>query len=82
MNFKGGIIKNSNGYLMIYSKNHPMAGKNGYVPLHRLVYANYLGRNLSSDEIIHHKNGNKTDNEIENLQLVNTSQHRTKKSIF
>ena len=77
MNFKGGISKSGEGYLMIHLKNHPMAGHNGYVYLHRLIYAEYIGRNLKSDEIIHHKNGNKLDNRIENLQLVNMSQHRT-----
>lgn len=77
MRNKSGITISSYGYILIHKKNHPMAGKDNYIPLHRLVYSEYLGRNLTRDEVIHHKNGIKTDNRIENLQLVSNSQHRT-----
>jgi hypothetical protein len=36
---------------------------------------NYLGRSLSSKEIIHHKNGDKKDNTVDNLEIVNASAH-------
>ncbi len=75
--WKGGIKNHSAGYRYIWKPDHPACTKYGYVFEHRLIMEEYLGRYLTKDENIHHINGIKTDNRIENLQLCgNNSEHR------
>jgi len=69
----GGKSISSCGYSLIWKPNHPLAQKKGYILEHRLVMSEYIGRNLKSDEIVHHINGNKLDNRIDNLQLLSKS---------
>lgn len=69
--WKGGRILRR-GYVLIYRPDHhsiPEGSSRKYVLEHRLVMEEHLGRPLSRRETIHHKNGNRADNRIENLEL-------------
>lgn len=67
--WKGGKNKQANGYVLVYCPSHPHAYNGKYVPEHRLVMEELLGRFLSPEEIVHHKNGERDDNRRENLSL-------------
>lgn len=66
--WRGGYVI-SKGYKYIYNPAHPNSTKMGYVLEHRLAMEKKLGRRLKPTEIVHHKNGVKTDNKISNLVL-------------
>jgi len=72
-------------------RGHQYTGKfvrsDGYVAVkvngrfeleHRVIMAQYLNRPLRSDEHTHHRNGNKSDNRLENLEIVGVGEHISK----
>lgn len=66
----------TNGYVLIYSPNHPYAYKN-YNYEHRLVVEEKIKRYLLPEEKVHHINFIKDDNRIENLVVFNSTQEHT-----
>ena len=62
-----------NGYRWIKTRNGN--GSSNFVLEHRYIMAQHIGRLLSSNELVHHKNENKLDNRIENLELMTSNVH-------
>lgn len=70
-----GMYK-QNGYILAKAEYHPYANKRGYVPLHRLVMENHLGRYLiPRKELVHHIDGDRSNNEFINLKLTTPQEH-------
>lgn len=77
-NWKGGRLIDGSSYIRILEPDNPHANRHGYVLEHRLLMEKHIGRYLDPKEVVHHINGNKQDNRIENLQLMkNLSEHRS-----
>ncbi len=73
--FHKGHVITHNGYRLIIVQDHPYADGKGYVREHRYVMERHLGRYLNPEELVHHINGNKLDNRIENLVLDALANH-------
>ncbi len=61
------------GYIIIRTESPK--GKAMWVLEHRYVKSIEIGRSLESDEIVHHINGNKKDNSLENLKIISNKEH-------
>jgi hypothetical protein len=73
--WKGGRTIAGGGYVYIFCPDHPFSDINNRVKEERLVVEEYIGRYLEKKEIVHHINGNKSDNRMENLQIVSSKEH-------
>lgn len=64
----------SHGYVYVLRPGHSMADRQGRILEHRLVMCEHLGRPLLTTESVHHVNGDRADNRIDNLELWSSSQ--------
>jgi hypothetical protein len=67
--YSGEIRRHHNGYVIVKAYGHDNATETGDILEHRLVMSQMLGRPLFSDEQVHHKNGVRSDNRPDNLEL-------------
>jgi hypothetical protein len=76
--WNGGRYISNDGYVMLYcpSSSSSKSKWNSYKKEHILVVTNFLGRKLAKGEIVHHIDGIKINNKIENLFLTNHKGHR------
>ncbi len=79
--WRGGKTRNVGGYVLLSKRGHPKAGRDGYVFEHVFVMEKHLGRYICENELVHHKNGVKDDNRIENLEVMLVTSHCRGQSI-
>ena len=69
--YNGGRYTDSNGYVIIYMPDHPHSGAKKTILEHRYIMECKIGRYLTDLEVVHHIDGNKSNNEPDNLMLFN-----------
>ena len=73
--FGGHRKQRTDGYISVYAPNHEKATKDGYVMEHILIAEKHIGRQLTENEEVHHKNKIRNDNRIENLMVMTKAEH-------
>lgn len=71
--WQGGYSVDEEGYILEKRPDHPQATAGGYVRQHRLVMEKVLGRYLTPEEVVDHKNRDTSDNDPGNLELYATN---------
>ncbi len=73
--WKGGRHISASGYVRLHSPEHPARDSRNYVSEHMVVVEKKIGRYLKREEVVHHIDGNKANNDIGNLRLMTNSEH-------
>ena len=71
--WNGGRAVDDDGYVLLKAPSHPYATKAGYVREHRLVMEKKLGRFLLPSEVVHHRDGDRANNDVANLELYRSN---------
>lgn len=74
-NWNGGVKTTKGGYRQVLCPEHPRADSNGYVMEHIVVWEQATGVPVPVNCCIHHMNGKKTDNQIQNLCMMLHTAH-------
>ena len=74
-NWKGGQRIDARGYVRILMPEHPKADMQGYVRRSHSVVEENLGKYLCQDEVTHHKNKIKDDDNSENIEVFTRANH-------
>lgn len=72
--WKGGEVVDRDGYIQTWAPDHPWPRK-GYLREHIRVIELHIGRRILPTECVHHKDHNRKNNALENLELVDRSKH-------
>lgn len=74
--WSGRIILNDDGYVKLrVGVEHPLADPNGYAYEHLVIWCAAGNPRPGLDEILHHKNEERTDNRYSNLELLTRADH-------
>jgi hypothetical protein len=72
----GKTIKPKGGYYEVYvKKTHPYRPEQNWVRQHIIVIENFIGRRLKENEVVHHIDGDKLNNDIKNLDICTVGEH-------
>jgi hypothetical protein len=73
--WKGGQAVDRDGYIRTYAPDHPWPRRGGYVLEHVRVMEIHLGRRMRRTEAVHHKDHDRQNNDLSNLEVLERGQH-------
>lgn len=74
--YRGGRTLVYNGYVWEFHPGHRLQNLWGFVPQHRMIAEDTIGRPLQKGEVVHHVDSQRTNNDPANLQVMSQKAHR------